>query len=322
MGKSEDKNQSHQKRSLHPTHHRQLRRRARGGVETVLLAINILLAPPSDGEDVRAQVSQRVGLEHLHEAAQSCREFQRLEERGQLDELCARYTNLRRYLPAFFSLPFAGEKGSEELLAALRLLRRLDARKIEELPKDAPCHFIPAAWRAALYREDGNLDRRIWVIALSQAVRDALRAGDLNLPGSRHHVSFWKLVYDEERWAAERKRVYGALVLPAEAEAVLGRLAAGVHRHGRTCGARIGRKPVRFGVRREVATEGADRSRVPRATWRGGFFVDTGDSDRRCYVDRREQAGRRSLITLEIRRHEPHWPSAIILRRPALRLRD
>jgi len=204
--------------------HRQFRRRAREGVETVLLAIDILLAPPADGDDVRAQVSQRVGFEHLHEAAQSCREFQRLEERGQLDELCARYTNLRRYLPAFFSLPFAGEKGSDELLAALRLLRRLDAGKIEELPKDAPCHFVPAAWRVALYREDGNLDRRIWVIALSQAVRDALRAGDLYLPGSRHHVSFWNLVYDEERWTAERKRAYGALVLPTEAEAVLGRL--------------------------------------------------------------------------------------------------
>jgi hypothetical protein len=90
--------------------HRQLRRRAREGVETVLLAIDILLAPPADGDDVRAQVSQRIGFEHLHEAAQSCREFQRLEERGQLDELCARYTNLRRYLPAFFSLPFVGER--------------------------------------------------------------------------------------------------------------------------------------------------------------------------------------------------------------------
>jgi TnpA family transposase len=203
--------------------HRQLRRRAREGVETVLLAIDVLLAPPSDG-DIRAQVSQRVGLEQLHEAAQSCREFQRLEERGQLDELCARYTNLRRYLPAFFGLPFAGERGSEELLAAIAILRRLDAGEVADLPKDAPCHFVPAAWRAALYRDDGTLDRRVWIIALSQAVRDALRAGDLYLPGSRHHVSFWNLVYDEQRWATERERAYGTLVLPTEAETALGRL--------------------------------------------------------------------------------------------------
>jgi hypothetical protein len=109
-------------------------------------------------------------------------------------------------------------------LAALALLRRLDAGKIEELPKNAPCHFVPAGWRGALYRDDGNLDRRVWVIALSQAVRDALRARDLYLPGSGHHVSFWNLVYDEQRWAAERKSAYGALVLPTEANAVLGKL--------------------------------------------------------------------------------------------------
>jgi hypothetical protein len=204
---------------------RQLRRRAKEGLETVLLAIDLLLAPPhQDGEDVRAQVCERVGLERLNEAAQSCREFQRLEERGQLNELCSRYSNLRRYLPAFLTLPFAGEKGSEGLLTALALLRQLDAGKIDELPENAPCHFIPAAWRAASYHDDGTLDRRIWVIALSQAVRDALRAGDLYLPGSRHHVSFWNLVYNEQRWGAERERAYGALVLPTEAEAVLGRL--------------------------------------------------------------------------------------------------
>jgi hypothetical protein len=204
--------------------HRQFRRRARDGVETVLLAIDILLAASGDGEDVRAQVNERVGLEQLHDAAQNCRGFQRLEERGQLNELCARYSGLRRYLPAFFSLPFAGERGSEELLAALGLLRRLDAGEIAELPSDAPCHFVPAAWRAASYREDATLDRRVWVIALSQAVREALRAGDLYLPGSRHHVSFWNLVYDEERWDAERKRAYNALVLPAESDAMLTRL--------------------------------------------------------------------------------------------------
>jgi TnpA family transposase len=55
-------------------------------------------------------------------------------------------------------------------------------------------------------------------------VRDALRAGDLYLPGSRHHVSFWNLVYDEQRWAAERNSAYDALVLPTGAETILGKL--------------------------------------------------------------------------------------------------
>ena len=121
------------------------------------------------------------------------------------------------YLPAFFSLPFPGER-HEELLAALGLLRRLDAGEINDLPGDTPCHFVPAAWRAALYRDDGSFDRRLWVIALSQAVRDALRAGDLYLPGSRHHVSFWNLATRNANGPRERERAYGALVFPSEAE--------------------------------------------------------------------------------------------------------
>jgi hypothetical protein len=60
----------------------------------------------------------------------SCRYFKHLEERGYLDELCelcARYAPLRRYLPTFFGVPFQAEIGSEPLLAAIDLVRRLDS---------------------------------------------------------------------------------------------------------------------------------------------------------------------------------------------------
>jgi Tn3 transposase DDE domain len=79
-------------------------------------------------------------------------------------------------------------------------------------------------WRTALKRVDGSLERKIWEIALSLAVRDALRAGNLHLAESRKHVSFWNLVYDENQWADEREKAYTALVLPNEAERVLEKL--------------------------------------------------------------------------------------------------
>lgn len=204
--------------------HRQLRRQAKEGLDTVLEAIDVLLTPDYTGEEITAYVYRRIGAQRLREAVDSCREFQRLEDRGYLDELCARYTHLRRYLPAFLSLPFAAEPGSERLLAALSLLRRLDAGEIQELPEGAPCEFIPVAWRSALYRDSRTLDRRVWIIGLSLAVRDALRAGDLYLAASRHHVSFWNLVYNEQRWSRERDHAYATLVLPTAADEVLGRL--------------------------------------------------------------------------------------------------
>ena len=58
-----------------------------------------------------------------------------------------------------------------------------------------PQGFVPAAWRSFVIGPDGRIDRRIWEIALAQAVRDALRAGNLFLTQSRQHVSFWNLLH-------------------------------------------------------------------------------------------------------------------------------
>jgi len=41
----------------------------------------------------------------LRAALEDCREFERLEDHGLQDELRARYSGLRRYLPAFLELP-------------------------------------------------------------------------------------------------------------------------------------------------------------------------------------------------------------------------
>ena len=61
-------------------------------------------------------------------------------------------------------------------------------------------------------------------VALAFAVRDALRGGDLYLADSRHHVSFWNLVYDETRWQEERHQAYVTLQLPSDADRALAQL--------------------------------------------------------------------------------------------------
>ena len=63
----------------------------------------------------------------LIEAAIACRAYERLEERGHLDAMLARYGTLRQYLPAFLALPFQAAAGSETLLKAIEILRALDA---------------------------------------------------------------------------------------------------------------------------------------------------------------------------------------------------
>jgi hypothetical protein len=159
--------------------YRDLRQRAKRGWDTLLRAVEILLSLEKPGADVLDELYRQIDKSALCEARNSCRAFQHLEEHGYVDALCAHYSHLRRYLPAFFGLPFQGEPGAEALLKGLALARALNARGAPALPWDAPLEFVPAAWCSALQQEDGTLRRGVWEIALAQAVRDALRSGDL-----------------------------------------------------------------------------------------------------------------------------------------------
>jgi hypothetical protein len=144
-----------------------------------------------------AELCRQMNEEEFRAALASCREFPRLEERGFIDELTSFDGYLRRYLPTFFELPFEAEPGRRPLLEAAALVRRLDQGELRKLPGSTPVNFVPPAWRNFLLRQDGQIDRRLWEIALALALRDAIRSGDLYLPKSRRHVSFWSLVYDE-----------------------------------------------------------------------------------------------------------------------------
>jgi len=101
-------------------------------------------------------------------------------------------------------LPFRAERGgAEALLAAIDVARKLISGELDQLPSDAPIQFVPNSWRVALLDGRDRPDRRMWELALAFAVRDALRSGDLYLAESRHHVSFWNLVYGEDQWSRQ-----------------------------------------------------------------------------------------------------------------------
>ena len=192
-----------------------LRRRARDGLHRVLGAIDALIAAGS-AETVGAfRDAQNPPV--LIEAAIACRAYERLEARGHLDAMLARYSVLRQYLPAFFALPFQAAAGSETLLEAVAAVRALDAGTRGPLTADDPHGFVPAEWRPYLITGDKagrKLDRAIWETSLALAVRDALRAGGLFLAHSRDHVSFWNLIYGDRNWQQTREQAYQRLELP------------------------------------------------------------------------------------------------------------
>jgi hypothetical protein len=201
--------------------HRDVRQRANKGLATVLRAMEIVTDETMPKESRVLNLYMQFDDATLRESIRIVRDLHELGDRGYFDELLARHSHFRRYWPAFVTLPFKGEPGTDGLLAAIELARTLNAG--DRVPDDAPVAFATGAWRAAL---TGGRDRRLWELALAFAMRDALRSGDLYLAESRNHISFWNLVHSTDDWQNKRPDAYGALNLPTEADHAIDRLRA------------------------------------------------------------------------------------------------
>ena len=91
------------------TRRKSLRRRARDGMHCMLAAVDTLVA--AEGTQTVTALRATLDTPALIEAAIACRAFERLEARGHLDAMIARYGTLRQYLPAFLALPFQAAAG-------------------------------------------------------------------------------------------------------------------------------------------------------------------------------------------------------------------
>ena len=273
-----------------------LRRRARDGLHRVLGAIDALVA--ADGAQTVAAFRDALDPPALIEAAIACRAYERLEERGHLDAMLARYGTLRQYLPAFFALPFQAAAGSETILRAIEILRALDAGTRGALTTDDPHGFVQADWRPHLIT-GGKLDRAIWEISLAFAVRDALRAGSLFLAQSRDHVSFWNLVYDDRNWQQAREQAYQRLDLPIDGQAFLARLTAEFDRAvARAAERRHARQPLRRNQRWPAQ---AQKARCHGDLARAARIARHDQRQPAARAHRRSAAGCRRMVPLHRR---------------------
>lgn len=172
---------------------------------------------PADSHTVLIEFFDKFGTEDLTQAVGNCKEWQEIEEKGYLQEIRNYFSDLGKYFYRFSELPFETVAGSEYLLEALEIVRKLKRGKIKDIPETAVIKFVPPTWRKGLYLKKSKnrtiIDRRLWLAALALAVRDALRSGTLYLPDSRRYVSFWDLVYQQNEWQKERAISYQMLSL-------------------------------------------------------------------------------------------------------------
>lgn len=197
-----------------------LRERSREDLDRLLDAFDHLLGRQQASGTALSEVLEAHGEATLRRSLASCRVLRDLEEKGYAKEIRNRQPHLTRYFGKFLRLPFAAERGTESLLQAIQAYRDTVPKELVQVPEEV----LPAHLRPHLRDGDGHLDHRIVVVALALAIRDALRSGDLYLPGSRHHASFWTLVAGEAGDEVPSPLAHEVLELPSEADALLGEL--------------------------------------------------------------------------------------------------
>jgi TnpA family transposase len=206
-------------RNAHERKHREIRKRQKRAIDVMLDTADFLLDWPDDQPLLKNDLWRQVEEVKLRSSRKDLLEFKRLEERGYGDMLLNRYPSLRKYFADFIDLPFAAKPGSEHLTQAIDMVRQLDAGDLKQLPLTAPTDFVPKELRRALRDQDGHLKRNAWEMGLALAIKDALRSGDLYLPQSKQHVSFWDLTLSETRWQEVRTVAFTELQQPQKHEA-------------------------------------------------------------------------------------------------------
>ncbi|MEM9449538.1 MAG: Tn3 family transposase [Cyanobacteria bacterium P01_E01_bin.6] len=205
-------------KNIYEQKHRDLRRRQKKAVDVVLEANNYLLDWPTEQPLLKTEFWQLVDEAKLRRSLEDLQAFKHLEERGYGDLLLTRYPSLRKYFAEFIHLPFAAEHGNDSLIQAIEFVRKLDAGDIKKLPKTVPTNFVPKELRQALTNQGGAINRNAWEVGVAFAIKDALRSGNLYLPQSKQHVSFWELMLSESRWQQIRQSSFEELQQPQKHE--------------------------------------------------------------------------------------------------------
>ncbi|MDP9850485.1 Tn3 family transposase [Streptosporangium lutulentum] len=151
---------------------------------------------------------ERIGWPRLRSAlAQASPRLPR--DHGHLAALDGSYGYLRQFTPPVIAaVHFAGGTAASELLQAVEILRELNVSGARRVPAGAPQGFVPARWRGYLEAAatSGSVSdyRHYWELCTLLALRDALRSGDVFVPGSRRYGDPAAYLLTPDAWRLQR----------------------------------------------------------------------------------------------------------------------
>jgi TnpA family transposase len=158
-----------------------------------------LIAAREQRSDAFAAIEAVVSWDNLAASVAQAEQLAHRESYDALEHVDSHYRAIHRYAPLMLEVfVFKGHSSMKSLLAAILLLRRLNADEIRKVPGDAPTGFVKDRWKEYVFTDSGTekapttptIDRRYYELCILTALRDALRSGDLFVQGSRQYRDF------------------------------------------------------------------------------------------------------------------------------------
>lgn len=186
-------------------------------------------------------LDEEIGWDRLLQSRDQIAALENLTTQDPLLLAARRYSQLRKFAPAFleafaFSVPQAGE----DLQAALQLLQEQNQAGKRKLPDIVPMPFSAKHWES-LVLDGGKPKRRVYETAVMATLRDRLRAGDVWVEGSRNYRRFDAYLVprdeaehilsgsgtqtDGQAWLAERRDFLQRRLAEVQAKLTKGQLA-------------------------------------------------------------------------------------------------
>jgi hypothetical protein len=180
-----------------------------------------LLNAKQSGSDPFAAIEAIIPWDAFSESITEAEKLAQPENFDYLTLVGDGFHQLRRYTPTLLdALPMQAAPAARALLAGVDGLKGMNERQARKVPDDAPTSFVRARWESLVGTPDG-LDRRYYELCVLAEMKNALRAGDIWVQGSRQFKDFEDYLLPTPRFTAQREQKELGLAVETNCERFL-----------------------------------------------------------------------------------------------------
>ena len=167
----------------------------------------VLLDPGCTDRRVRETVFARIPRDQLTQAVARVADLIGPADDRYFEDLRARYSQVRRFLPAFLeAVEFAATDAGRPAAEAFGFLKAIEGQKRPDM-NPAPRALLTPAWKRVVIGPEGRIDRQFYTLCTLERLQDGLKRRDLFVPASRRWGDPYAKLLKGPAWEKARSRV-------------------------------------------------------------------------------------------------------------------